>query len=438
MLELKGKFTDALVYAETVEEECISQIYDLINHPAFKDSKVRIMPDCHAGAGICIGFTAPLHEYINPEHIGVDIGCSMTSMELSGCLNPEDYANVEHKIRQAIPTGYDIHDKVQFQEKEFYKFLTTKYNRARSAWPEAIEPLDRIDEKYITKMCSRIGMDLGKFFKSIGTVGGGNHYMEYGETDTGKAFFTVHCGSRNFGLKVAKYWISRSKEGALSKKEIKDLTHEFKESYKRSHGDMKEFKGALDKFLEEKKEGYLTGYLKGDLMRGYLSDMVIAQAYAEFNHKVICDLVRGIFLKFKIKEIDRIYTTHNYISFEDKIMRKGSIQAYSDQKIIIPFNMRDGVAICMGKSNPDWNYSAPHGAGRLMSRSKAKENISLDEFKDSMKEVYSTSVGTGTLDESPMAYKNMDEILRLIGDTSEVLFLIKPKINIKAMDSEED
>ena len=214
---------------------------------------------------------------------------------------------------------------MQFNEKELYKFLTNKYNRAYSIWPEAINPVERIDEKFITKLCSRIGMDLGKFYKSLGTLGSGNHFEEYGETEDGRAFFTVHCGSRNFGLKVAKYWSSRSKEGALSKNEIRDLTAKFKSSYT---GDMRKFKDALNVYLESKKSGYLTGYLNGDLLKGYLSDMVIAQAYAEFNHKIICDLVKDILLKFKIKVVDKIYTTHNYISFEDNIMRMGAIASY--------------------------------------------------------------------------------------------------------------
>lgn len=438
MLELIGKYTKAKVYAETVENECISQVYDLINHPAFKDSTVRIMPDCHAGANICIGFTAPLKDYVDPNHIGVDIGCSMTSLELSKCLSEDDYVNFEHKLRNAIPTGFDIHSKIQFDEKEFYKFLTKKYNRAYSIWPDGIYPIDRIDEKFITQLCNRIGMDLGKFYKSLGTIGGGNHFEEYGETEDERAFFTVHCGSRNFGLKVAKYWSNRSKEGALTKTQIKEYTESFKKDYLKSHKDMKNFKNDLNDYLEIKKLGYLNGYLNGENLKGYLSDMVIAQAYAEFNHKVICDLVSNILLKFKIKVIDKIYTTHNYISFEDKIMRKGAIASYEGEKMIIPFNMRDGIAICEGKSNKDWNCSAPHGAGRIMSRAKAKENVDLEEFKKSMEGIYSTSVGVGTLDESPMAYKNMNEILKMIEPTANVLFLIKPKINIKAMESCEE
>lgn len=438
MLELTGKYTKAFIYADTIEDECISQVYELINHPAFKDSNVRIMPDTHTGANICIGFTAPLRDYVDPNHIGVDIGCSMTSLELSKCLSPDDYANFEHKVRNAVPTGYDIHTKVQFNEKELYKFLTNKYNRAYSIWPEAINPVERIDEKFITKLCSRIGMDLGKFYKSLGTLGSGNHFEEYGETEDGRAFFTIHCGSRNFGLKVAKYWSSRSKESALSKSQIKEYTEEFKKSYRNTHNDMKNFKNDLNIYLESKKSGYLTGYLNGDLLKGYLSDMVIAQAYAEFNHKVICDLVKDILLKFKIKVVDKIYTTHNYISFEDKIMRKGAIASYEGEKMIMPFNMRDGLAICVGKSNEDWNCSAPHGAGRIMSRAKAKANVDLEEFKKSMEGIYSTSVGVGTLDESPMVYKNTDEILELIKPTCDVLFMVKPKINIKAMDSVDD
>lgn len=435
MLEIKGKYCkDVKIFTDNVEDEALSLIYDIANHPVFSNSKIRVQPDTHAGRGIVIGFTAPLNDYVNPSHVGCDIGCSMTTMLFDTKLDPADYKEVEHKIRKNIPTGFDINDKKVFNDKDFLKFMNTEMRKARSAWPEMVE-YSNIDDKYISSMLMRVGMDPGVFYKSIATVGGGNHFVEYGEYEGGSAW-TVHCGSRNFGLKVFKYWDNKTKNAALSKNEIRDLTAEFKASYT---GDMRKFKDALNVYLESKKEGHYNGYLRGDNMRGYITDLFFAQAYAKFNHKMIAERIFDIVRKFGLKKIkETIYTTHNYINPVDHIIRKGAIASYEGEKMIIPFNMRDGLAICMGKSNEDWNCSAPHGAGRIMSRAKAKANVDLEEFKKSMEGIYSTSVGVGTLDESPMVYKNTDEILELIKPTCDVLFMVKPKINIKAMESCEE
>jgi RNA-splicing ligase RtcB len=236
------------------------------------------------------------------------------------------------------------------------------------------------------------------FYHSIGTVGGGNHFIEVGVTPEGNYAFTVHCGSRNLGQKVWKYWKSEAM----------------------------------------KQEGVTNGYLVGEAMKGYITDMVVAQAYAEYNHLVIDQLVLEAICEGSDKKanvVEQIYTTHNYIDFSMKMMRKGAVAAPAGKKLVIPFNMRDGLIIARGKGNEDWNCSAPHGAGRLLSRSDAKELIDLDEYRESMKGIYSTSVGTGTIDESPMAYKDPKEILRLIEDTVEVEYFIRPVINLKATNS---
>jgi len=276
------------------------------------------------------------------------------------------------------------------------------------------------------------------FYKSIGTVGGGNHFIEYGEFENGSAW-TIHCGSRNFGMKIFKYWEKVAQNNSLSKSEIKDLTTTFKNDYMKNHSDMRNFQKALNEFLKSKKEGHYNGYLNGENMIGYITDLFFAQAYAKFNHKIISEKIYDIVRNFGLNKIEeKIYTTHNYISPYDQIIRKGAIASYEDEKMIIPFNMRDGLAICVGKSNSEWNYSAPHGAGRIMSRSKAKQNVDIEEFKKAMDGIYSTSIGVGTLDESPMVYKNCDEIISLIEPTCDILFLIKPKINIKAFESIEE
>lgn len=438
MIEIKGNACkDVKIFTDNVETEAMSLIYSIANHPVFNDSKIRIMPDTHAGKGIVIGFTAPLNDYVNPSHVGCDIGCSMTTMLFDTRLDPADYKDVEHKIRKDVPTGFDIHTKKVFNDKDFYKFMNTEMRKAKSAWPEMVD-YSTVDEKYVDRLLKRVGMDPGTFYRSIATVGGGNHFVEYGEYEGGSAW-TVHCGSRNFGLKVFKYWDNISKKAPYSKNELRDLTNKFKEEYKRSHSDMREFTAALDKYIDELNARHYTGYLSGDNMRGYITDLFFAQAYAKFNHKMIAERIYNIVRKFGLKTIvETIYTTHNYINPIDHIIRKGAIASYEGEKMIIPFNMRDGLAICVGKSNDDWNCSAPHGAGRIMSRAKAKANVDLEEFKKSMEGIYSTSIGVGTLDESPMVYKNTDEILELIKPTCDVLFMIKPKINIKAMESCEE
>ena len=431
-IDISGKYVkDCKIFAETLENEAMSTIYGICDHPAFEGAKIRIMPDCHQGKGIVIGFTCPVGKYVNPDHIGVDIGCQMTSMVLDKAIPEEIIPEFEHKVKKAIPTGFAIHDKKMYDDKEFFRFLNREYSKARSMWPEMIYDR-RIDGGFIEQMCSRLGMDLSTFIRSIGTLGGGNHFMEYGENDKGVGFFTVHCGSRNFGVKVATYWSNIGKRGNTTI-DVGQIAADVKASCpdKTKWGDM--IKAAVRKAADE--ASVHAGYVSEENLKGYLSDMVIAQAYAAFNHITITNIVSKILKTYNINIASTINTVHNYISFEDRIIRKGAIMSYKDKLMIIPFNMRDGLAICRGKSNDDWNCSAPHGAGRVMSRSAAKANISIEDFKKSMEGIYSTSVGMGTLDESPMAYKDADEIIKLIEPTAEILYFVKPKINIKASDS---
>jgi RNA-splicing ligase RtcB len=316
--------------------------------------------------------------------------------------------------------------------KVFLKFMRSEYNKARSTAPEYVNDVE-ITEKFFTDMLRRIGMDEGMFYKSLMSVGGGNHFIEIGNCD-GKYAFTVHCGSRNFGLKVWKYWDKIASSNQIDNKLLKEAIKDLK-SKTSNRRELPEKIAALTE--EFKSRTCSNGYLMGENMNGYLTDMVIAQAYAKFNHKLICDKIAEIFKNINgAKVVETIQSIHNYVSFDDKIIRKGAIRAYEDEKMVIPFNMRDGLAICIGKSNEDWNCSAPHGAGRIMSRSKAKANISLEEFKESMKNVYTTSVCKNTIDESPMAYKDTNTILNLIGDTCDIIYMVKPVINIKSTDED--
>ena len=372
-------------------------VYHFLDHPMFEGSKIRIMPDVHAGKDIVVGFTVPFTDHVNPDHVGGDIGCSVSTAITDLPVNEADYPAIEKTIRENVKFGMTIHEKSVYDVKQLYKHLQTRLGEARQQWPAMVNNMD-VTEKGITAFLKRIDMSEHMFYHSIGTVGGGNHFVEVGVTPEGNYAFTAHCGSRNLGQKVWKYWKLEACKLADSAK----------------------------------------GYLTGEAMRGYITDMVISQAYAEYNHMVIDRLVMEAIISCSGKKADiteQIYTTHNYIDFGMKMLRKGAVAAPKGKKIVIPFNMRDGLIICHGKGNEDWNQSAPHGAGRLMSRAAAKELIDLDEYKEAMKGIYSTSVGKGTIDESPMAYKDPKEILQLIADTVEVEYFIKPVINMKATNS---
>lgn len=383
-INLIGKYgKDCKIFLPELDEDSTSFLYTILNNEVSLNSRLRVMPDCHSGVGCIVGLTMEITgKKINPNHIGCDIGCGIlygkTKTKLTGS---EDLGLINHKIRKLIPLGADIQDHSVIQEKDLFRFLRDKYNTARSLEPNLINPISSIDEKFIKEFLRRIKMEPGMFYKSLGTLGGGNHFIEISKDPEDILGVTIHCGSRNLGIKVWKYWT----------------------------------KGRRD-------------YLEGDELRGYLSDMCICQAYASYNRKTILDLITSS-LRWKLSE--SIESVHNYIDFSDLILRKGSTPAYLDQKVIIPLNMRDGSIICRGKENPDWNYSSPHGAGRLFSRAKAKLNFTLEQYKKEMKSVFSTSVSLGTLDEAPMAYKDSDFIKNSINDTVDILYQIYPIINIK-------
>ena len=398
MIQIKGKYCkDCKIFTDNIESEALSMVYHFLDHPMFEGSKIRIMPDVHAGKDIVVGFTVPFTDHVNPDHVGGDIGCSVSTGITDLKVNEADYAAIERSIREHVKFGMTIHEKSVYDVKQLYKHLQTRLTEARQQWPEMVSNMD-VTENGITAFLKRIDMGEHMFYHSIGTVGGGNHFVEVGVTPDGNYAFTAHCGSRNLGQKVWKYW----------------------------------------KQVSVNQAGVTNGFLMGDAMKGYITDMVVAQAYAEFNHQVIDRLVLDAIVACSGQNaniVERIYTTHNYIDFSMKMLRKGAVAAPHGRKLVIPFNMRDGLIICHGKGNDDWNQSAPHGAGRLLSRSDAKELIDLEEYRESMKGIYSTSVGTGTIDESPMAYKDPKEILQLIADTVEVDYFIRPVINMKATSS---
>ena len=385
----KKKMKDLKIFANNVEDAAVEMINQIAENEHFDNLPIRIMPDTHAGKGIVVGFTCPMGSHVNPEHIGGDIGCGIETIIFDKILPDEQYALFEQRVRNEIPMGKNIHEHRLFDLKDFCKFICKELDKAIQSSDGLVHDVPFRKEGDISLWCKDKHIDEKMFYKSIGTLGGGNHFIELDKNESlGLMGITIHTGSRNLGQKVCNRW---------SKKAIAT-----------------------------------GGYLSGILLMEYLTDMVIAQAYAKYNRMVILDKIAAIYRKMckgKVKET--ISSVHNYIDFTDMMIRKGAIRSYEGERMVIPFNMCDGIAICTGKSNKDWNYSAPHGSGRIMSRNKAKDSISIEAFQQSMEGIFSTSVCPNTIDESPMAYKDTQEILSLIEPTCLIEYFMKPVINIK-------
>ena len=401
------------IFTDDIEQEAIDQINLLLEQEPFKDCKVRIMPDVHAGKGCVIGFTADLGDKVIPNIVGVDIGCGMLCVELGDI--DLDLRKLDKVINENIPAGRNI------REQKLINY-------------------DKINDLY----CLRELKETKKFNRAIGTLGGGNHFIELDIDEEGNKYLVIHTGSRNLGKQVADYYQNLAIELCSGKEEMfkrkKEIIKTYKEKDKKS-----ETQKALKKLEAEYKKNKPNlpnelCYLEGKYREMYLHDMEICQEYASLNRLQIAkEILMDYFQLTFVPEIeyppvmnDRFETIHNYISFEDNIVRKGAIRASKGERVIIPINMRDGSIIAVGKGNEDWNNSAPHGAGRLMSRRKAKETFKLEEFKKSMKDIYSTSVVEETIDEAPFVYKPMREIIDNIQNTVEIEKIIKPIYNFKA------
>lgn len=393
------------IFTNNIEEKAKEQINELLNQVVFKDCKVRIMPDVHAGKGCVIGFTADLGDKVIPNIVGVDIGCGMLCIELGKIKL--DLEKLDKIINEVIPSGRNI------REQKLVEF-------------------DKINDLY----CLRELRDIKKFNRAIGTLGGGNHFIEVDvDTDDNK-YLVIHTGSRNLGKQVAEYYQNLAIELCSGKEEMYKRKEEIIKIYKKQGR-----KNEIQKALKELEKEYKNNkpalpkelcYLYGEYREKYLHDMEICQEYAEMNRNYIADQIITHYFDIKFYEFGGFQTIHNYISFRDNIVRKGAISARKGERVLIPINMRDGSIIAVGKGNEDWNQSAPHGAGRIMSRNKAKETFNLDEFKESMEGVYSTSIVEETIDEAPFVYKPMKEIIDNIQDTVEVERIIKPIYNFKA------
>ncbi len=398
MQNIIGQKNIAKVFTDKIDESSKLQIQTLCNQDFIKDSKIRIMPDVHAGAGCTIGTTMTIKDKVVPNLVGVDIGCGMETIELAD--TSVDLEKFDKFIYDNIPSGMNIR-KI---------------------------PHQYIDEIEIKDLCCLNMINQHRAVHSIGTLGGGNHFIEIDKDDNGNLYIVIHSGSRFLGKQVAEYYQEEAYKqlNNCSKKMLNEVTESLK-----LQGRYSEIKETISKLKNQiitdipKALAYASGYLFDD----YIHDMKIVQKYAVLNRKAMADeLLNGLGLTIK----EEFTTIHNYIDTESMILRKGAVSAKKDEKLLIPINMRDGSLICIGKGNEDWNYSAPHGAGRLFSRNKAKKNFTVEEFKNSMEGIYSTSINKDTLDECPMAYKTMDDIVNNITPTADIVKIIKPIYNFKA------
>lgn len=398
MIILNGKYNYAKVFTEIIDEGAIAQIIELCNQPISENSSIRIMPDVHAGAGCTIGTTMTVSDKIIPNLVGVDIGCGMETIRLKE--KHIEVQKLDKLIYEKIPSGFEIRRKA-------HRYIE-KIDLAKLYCYKHIDPL-------------RAEM-------SIGTLGGGNHFIEADKGSDGSIYIVIHSGSRHLGVETAKYYQNEAyrRLNKSSEKEVNELIEKLK-----AEGKEKQIQSEIKKLTSTKHTNVPKhlAYCEGELFEQYIHDMKIVQQFAFLNRQAMMDeIIKG--MGFHVTE--RFSTIHNYIDTDKMILRKGAVSAESGEKLLIPVNMRDGSLICTGKGNSDWNCSAPHGAGRLMSRSQAKESFTVSEFKKQMKGIYTTSVNQQTLDECPMAYKSIKDIVDNIGDTVEINDIIKPIYNFKA------
>ena len=405
MMIIEGKYNKAIIYGDIVDDNAKEQIKELCNQKSSIGRKIRIMPDVHAGKGCVIGFTADIGDIVIPSIVGVDIGCGMLTVSLG---NIEiDFEKLDDIIHKYVPSGTSVHEGrlVRFPKLQNLK-------------------------------CYRNLRDTKRLERSIGTLGGGNHFIEIDKDDENNKYLVIHTGSRNLGHQVAEYYINMAYDIMSGKDKIFEEQKRIIEEYKATGR-----KSEIQKAIVELKKSYLAKeidipkelcYLYGEYKEMYINDMTICQEFANINRIKIADIILEKLFDKNINDFEHFETIHNYIDMKTNIVRKGAVSAQKGEKLLIPINMRDGSLICIGKGNSEWNYSAPHGAGRLFSRGVAKEKFNIEEFKNSMEGIYSTSINESTLDESPMAYKNADEIIKNIDITADIVKFIKPLYNYKA------
>lgn len=398
MLEIKGKVNTAVCYAKVVEDEAIEQIRRMCDYEFTEGSRIRIMPDVHAGKGCTIGTTMTVTDKAVPNIVGVDIGCGMYTVTLG--KDDIDFEKLD-EAAHFVPSGMNV-------------------------WEGRQERFD------LTALrCYRSLRDTKRLERSLGTLGGGNHFIEVDRAEDGTNYLVIHSGSRNLGKQVAEIYqqlaidLNKGKETYFQERDA--IIREYKAAGRR-----KEIQAALEAISWNKREATMPEdlcFLYGSYLEDYLFDVEICQTFARRNREKIAEVLLD---RTGMSGIDSFHTIHNYIDTEEMILRKGAIAAHEGEKVLIPINMRDGSVLAVGKGNPEWNYSAPHGAGRIMSRKKAKENLDMDDYKREMEGIYTTSVNEATLDEAPMAYKSLEDIIDVIKESVTVIDIMKPIYNFKA------
>lgn len=404
MLEIKGKVNTAICYAKVIEDVAIEQIRRMCDYGLTEGSKIRIMPDVHAGKGCTVGTTMTVKDKACPNIVGVDIGCGMYTVKLAE--KEVDFVKLDEACHY-IPSG-------------------------RNVWEGRMERFD------LTKLrCYRSLRDAKRLERSLGTLGGGNHFIEVDQAADGTRYLVIHSGSRNLGKQVAEVYQQLAVDLHMGKEDYFRQREEIIRTYK-AEGRRAEIQDAL----KELKNNYETQellvpedicWLYGTFLEDYLYDVEICQRFAKRNRERMAEIILE---RTGMTAVESFHTVHNYIDVNEMILRKGAIAAHAGEKVLIPINMRDGSIIAVGKGNPEWNDSAPHGAGRVMSRAKARETLNMESYKEAMAGIYTTSINEDTLDEAPMAYKSLEDILDVIGETVEVIDVMKPIYNFKA--SNED
>lgn len=393
MLEYFGKDVQSTIMLPEAEDDVVSQLYDMMKSPMFTNRHIRIMPDTHVGDKCLIGLTSKYNGYIHPSAIGVDIGCGMIGLQFRDEKIFGNFETLDKTIRKNVPVGFNIHTNKKFDMEIISKYAQKeleKFTRNQKEIGIHNEVID-YSGNYVSNLCKKIDTNEDQLRNAMGTLGGGNHFIEVDIDNIDKKWLIIHSGSRNFGLKVANYHAKIADKSSI-------------------------------------------GCLTGDQAYEYIADMLYAQAYASYNrYEIAKEIMQPIIddLKSDIMCYQIVESIHNFVSPSDLMIRKGAISSYCGESMIIPFNMRDGTIICEGTSNPEWNFSAPHGAGRCMSRREAKRNITMEQFEKDMKGIYTTCVNANTLDEAPEAYKDKEIILKNIEPTAMIKYTLKPVFNLK-------
>ena len=398
MMEIKGQVNTAICFAKVIEDEAIEQIRRMCDYSFTEGSQIRIMPDVHAGKGCTIGTTMTVKDKAVPNIVGVDIGCGMYTVDIGkGEIDMEQMDSAAH----FIPSGMNVWEG----RKEHFDLLGLR--------------------------CYRGLKDAKRLERSLGTLGGGNHFIEIDQAADSTKYLIIHSGSRNLGKQVAEFYqrlaidLNKGKEEYFARRDA--LIAEYKAAGRRS-----EIQAALKALRWEEQEATIPEdlcFVYGQYLEDYLHDVEICQRFARRSRELMAEI---ILQRLGLEAVDAFHTIHNYIDTDEMILRKGAIAAHEGEKVLIPINMRDGSVLATGKGNPEWNYSAPHGAGRIMSRTAAKAELDMDEYRKEMEGIYTTSVNESTLDEAPMAYKSLSDIIDVIGESVDIIEVLKPIYNFKA------